>query len=136
MFASPARFTALLCAAIALSACVSSAGSLREASLGPEPATVTALNGGLIGQTDKVDLPNAAARAALDAEYQALQFGRVGLPVRWESGGFLGEVTPTQLYRVGSQDCRGYSHVVTRGDATVREIGAACREGALWTPIA
>lgn len=135
MYASPARSVLLVCAAIVLSACVTG-GGLREASLGPEPATVTALNGGLISQTQAIDLPAAAARAALDAEYQALQFGRVGLPVRWEAGGFLGEVTPTQLYRVGSQDCRGYSHVVTRGSASVREIGSACREGALWTPIA
>lgn len=136
MYASPARFLFLLCAAIGLSACVTGGGLREEAALGPEPETVAALNGGLIGQAQEIDLSASAARAALDAEYQALQFGRVGLPVRWEAGGYLGEVTPTQLYRVGSQDCRGYSHVVTRGSASVREIGAACREGSLWTPIA
>ncbi|WP_279477842.1 hypothetical protein [Aureimonas sp. SK2] len=116
-----------------LSGCLTSAP--RTA---PEPLSerAAALRGS-IAPTSSVKLSTSAEQRALQAQYQALQFGTVGQPVGWEADGFKGEITPTQLYRVGSQDCRGYTHVISRGASKVRQVGSACRSGSdLWTPVA
>lgn len=116
-----------------LSGCLTSAP--RAA---PEPLSdrAAALRGS-IAPTGSVKLSATAEQRALQAQYQALQFGTVGQPIPWESDGFRGEITPTQLYRIGSQDCRGYTLVITRGTSKVRQVGSACRTGAdLWTPVA
>ncbi len=115
---------------LGLTGCLSSRPALLPASEGVE-----ALRGGLVGQSSRVDLPEAALRQALEAEYQALQFGRVGVPTAWEADGYRGEVIPTQLYRIGSQDCRGYTHRVSGRSGSAQEVGSACRSGALWTPV-
>lgn len=117
---------------VGLTGCLSGGG---QPSLAPASEGVAALRGGLVGQAGRVQLPSDVMRQALEAEYQALQFGRVGVPTRWEADGYVGEVVPTQLYRVGSQDCRGYVHNVSRAGASSREVGSACRSGTLWTPV-
>ncbi|MFD2237058.1 hypothetical protein [Aureimonas populi] len=130
---TPSTLLFLCLATAALGGCLSG-GPGR--SLAPASTSVAALQGGLIGQSTALSLPADAQRKALEAEYQALQFGRVGMPVTWEEDGLRGEVVPTQLYRVGSQDCRGYTHTVQRNGASVRQVGTACRSGELWTPVA
>ena len=122
------------CLAVGLAGCLSG-GGLGGASLAPASAGVSALGTGLIGQSQDVALSGAVLRQALEAEYQALQFGRVGIATSWEADGYRGQVVPTQLYRVGSQDCRGYTHTVSKGGATTRAVGTACRAGALWTTV-
>lgn len=124
---------AFLCLlALPLAGCVTG-GAFGDA---PEPAGILALEGGLVGRVKDFDLSDDAVRVGLDAEYQALQFGQVGRPISWTSGRYRGEVVPTQLYRIGSQDCRGYTHDVSRGTKTVHEVGSACRTGnAIWTPV-
>ncbi|WP_156418026.1 hypothetical protein [Aureimonas sp. AU4] len=100
------------------------------------PAGAASLRGS-IASTQRIKLSSAAEERAILAEYQALQFGPVGQPVSWEADGFRGQFVPTQLYRVGSQDCRGFTHTITRGDNTVRQVGTACRQGEdQWTPVA
>lgn len=112
-------------------------GGANLASLSPNSAGIAALGEGLIGQAPGVSLSGEAKEAALEAEYQALQFGSAGQAVAWKAGDVRGEVVPTQLYRVGSQDCRGYSHAVFSGDRSVKEIGTACRTPkGFWKPIA
>ena len=107
------------------------------ASLSPSSAGVAALGDGLIGRAEGVDLSRSAKAQALEAEYQALQFGVAGQPVPWTGEGVGGQVVPTQLYRVGSQDCRGYSHTVVSGAQSVKETGTACRTSpGVWTPVA
>ncbi|WP_182085612.1 hypothetical protein [Aureimonas sp. ME7] len=116
-----------------LGGCVTTA-----ATPGPEPLTerAAALRGS-IAPTASVKLSPTAEDRALLAQYQALQFGTVGQPIDWEADGFKGVITPTQLYRVGSQDCRGYTHLISRGASKVRQVGTACRTGQdLWTPVA
>lgn len=128
------RNTCLVLASLpVLSGCLTSAP--RTA---PEPLSdrAAALRGS-IAPTGSLKLSSTAEQRALQAQYQALQFGTVGQPVPWESDGFKGEITPTQLYRIGSQDCRAYTHVITRGTSEVRQVGSACRSGDdLWTPVA
>ena len=104
-----------------------------------DTAGIAALNGGLIGQ-DKAGkgLPSDARTRALEAEFKALQFAPAGAHVSWTADGYQGEVVPTQLYRVGSQDCRGYSHSFAKdASPTVKAVGTACKTSSgLWTPVA
>ncbi|MAU99119.1 MAG: hypothetical protein CMP81_25090 [Fulvimarina sp.] len=97
-----------------------------------------ALGGGLVGQTAfAAQMPDAAKTKAVEAEFQALQFSPAGEPVQWTEDGYRGEVVPTQLYRVGSQDCRAYSHVLTAGANPVKASGVACKTpNGLWKPVA
>lgn len=108
------------------------------ASLAPGSAGVQALDGGLIGQSDAAKSLSDAARAkALEAEFQALQYGSAGQAVQWAVDGYSGEVVPTQLYRVGSQDCRGYSHTFKGKAQPVKAVGTACKTGkGYWKPVA
>ncbi len=126
---------AALFATLSLGGCLSSGASLTAAPAPALPASALALRPSLPKSGD-VALSGRAEQGALLAQYQALQFGSVGQAVPWSAGAYRGEVTPTQLYRIGSQDCRGYTHVVTRGNATTRQVGTACRTGAdTWTPV-
>ena len=103
-------------------------------SMGPD--ATAALGGGLVGRIKGVKLSADARSGALDAEYQALQFGGTGQPVPWSADGATGVVVPSQVYRVGTQDCRGYSQTVKDGERSLRELGTACKSGdKLWTPV-
>ncbi|MCP3054834.1 hypothetical protein [Aurantimonas marianensis] len=111
---------------------------LGGASLVPGSAGVQALDGGLIGQYEAAtSLSDSARGKALEAEFQALQYGAAGQAVQWSVDGYSGEVVPTQLYRVGSQDCRGYTHTF-KGDAQpVKAVGTACKTSkGYWKPVA
>ncbi|WP_157944518.1 hypothetical protein [Mangrovicella endophytica] len=122
---------AIVAVLLPLAGCVTGG---REA-LVPTSEGVTALGDGLLGSAG-VKLTGEARAKSLEAEYQALQFGPVGQPVPWDEGGYHGEVVPTQLYRVGTQDCRGYSHTLTRSGKTVKNSGTACKTGdGVWMPI-
>lgn len=113
-------------------------------SFGPSPSSTAissgavALGGGLVGQTAFAEqMPDAARTKAVEAEFQALQFSPAGEAVRWSDEGYSGEVVPTQVYRVGSQDCRAYSHVLLAGPRPVKTTGVACKtETGLWKPVA
>ena len=92
-------------------------GCLSFGPSSPSPAVISsgavALGGGLVGQTAfAAQMPDAARTKAVEAEFQALQFTPAGEAVRWSDEGYSGEVVPTQVYRVGAQDCRAYSHVL------------------------
>ncbi|MEQ8450261.1 MAG: RT0821/Lpp0805 family surface protein [Nitratireductor sp.] len=97
-----------------------------------------AMDGGLIGGELGMGLSARDRRLALQAEYTALEHTPGGKPVTWKSdgGAWTGAVTAAQPYRVGSQDCRQYTHAVT-GTAGMREArGTACRnEDGSWTPL-
>jgi surface antigen len=103
----------------------------------PVSAGAAALGDGLIGRDKGSKLSSDARMRALDAEYQALQFMPAGQAVPWEAGSIKGSVVPTQLYRVGSQDCRGYSQTVVRDGREAKTLGTACRtEDGFWKPVA
>lgn len=124
----------LVAAILPVSGCVSVGGG----GLTAQSSGAVALGGGLIGQTALAANMSSNAKAkAVDAEFQALQFGQAGEAVRWEADGYSGEVVPTQVYRVGSQDCRAYSHLVSGASAPVKALGTACKtENGLWKPVA
>ena len=123
----------LLIAALAatLSGCLTG-GSSR---LAPASEGVVALGDGLVGQT-QVRLPGDVRAKALEAEFQALQFAPAGTPVDWTEDRYQGSVVPTQLYRIGEKDCRGYAHTLVAKGASTKKVGTACRgDDGLWRPV-
>ncbi|MDX8470060.1 hypothetical protein RFM26_30750 [Mesorhizobium sp. VK23B] len=99
---------------------------------------VAAMNGGLIGGSIGSGLSDAEKRKGLEAEYKALEYNASGQKVTWkgDSSTHYGEVVAAQPYRVGSQDCRQYTHTVYTSGAGVTARGTACRNAdGSWTPL-
>ena len=83
-------------------------------------------------------LSDAEKRKGLEAEYKALEYNTSGQKVTWkgDNASHYGEVVAAQPYRVGSQDCRQYTHTVFTGGAGVTARGTACRNAdGSWTPL-
>ncbi len=103
----------------------------------PKPgANLGITGGGLIGGTFGSALDRADRTAAFEAEYKALEYSRGGELVAWtgKSGTASGKVVAAQPYRVGSQDCRQYSHELTLSSTVTNARGTACRNGdGTWT---
>ncbi len=99
---------------------------------------IASMNGGLIGGSIGSDLNETDRRTALQAEYRALEYMPAGNGVEWKSASadLGGEVTAAQPYRVGSQDCRQYSHTVSQNGQKQTARGTACRnKDGSWTPL-
>jgi surface antigen len=99
---------------------------------------VSAMNGGLVGGSVGSELSNRERRLGLEAEYRALEYTQGGQAVTWKSdrGSSYGEVVASQPYRVGSQDCRQYTHTVYAGGPSTSARGTACRNAdGSWTPL-
>ena len=99
---------------------------------------VSAMNGGLVGGSVGSGLSDAEKRKGLEAEYKALEYNTSGQKVTWksDSSAHSGEVVAAQPYRVGSQDCRQYTHTVFTGTAGQTARGTACRNAdGSWTPL-
>ncbi|MDN5926709.1 MAG: hypothetical protein L0I29_06520 [Hyphomicrobiales bacterium] len=97
-----------------------------------------AMAGGLVGGSIGADFTSKDRRAALQAEYKALEYTRSGQKVTWQgkSSGLRGEVTAGPPYQVGSQNCRQYSDTVYSGQAAHTARGTACRNpDGSWTPL-
>ena len=129
------RTPLILLTLLLLGGCLTSGASIAPASASLPPAALSLR--GTLPRATGIQLSGRAEQGALGAQYQALQFGSVGQAVPWSADGFHGEVVPTQLYRIGSQECRGYTHTVSKGGASARQVGTACRasDNASWTPV-
>lgn len=99
------------------------------------PAILGIEGGGLVGGVLGQSLSRRQKRLAVEAEYKALESTPAGQDISWQdkASGRAGTVRPAQPYRVGSQDCRQYMHVI-RIDGQSREArGTACRnEDGSW----
>lgn len=142
---------ALLSALVAVSGCgTMSKGGGPDITITQPPATnppsgakvtatiISAMAGGLVGGSIGSGLSDAEKRSALEAEYKALEYTASGQKVTWKSdrSAHYGEVVAAQPYRVGSQDCRQYTHTVFTGTAGATARGTACRNGdGSWTPL-
>lgn len=100
-------------------------------------ATISSMGGGLVSGSIGAGLSGSERRSGLEAEYKALEYTPSGQPVTWKSqSNRHGEVVAAQPYRVGSQDCRQYTHTVYTGGAGVSARGTACRNpDGSWTPL-
>lgn len=125
---------AIVVAVLALSGCSVTGRGQTAASVGP-----IGMTSGLAGYSVGKSLSSADRRLALQAEYKALEHTPSGRPVSWKTSGsrpVSGDVVAAQPYRVGSQDCRQYSHTVFDGGATQTARGTACRNSdGSWTPL-
>lgn len=116
------------------------AGCIKQ----PQPATTatesliyTAMGTGLLG--DSISrIPSSQRSRALEAEYKALEYTRSGNTINWATndGASSGTVTPGQPYRVGSQNCRQYSHSFVIRGVPQTNRGSACRnDDGSWSPL-
>jgi len=142
------RFAVILAAGLLVSGCMSSASSGSSALIGafaspmrsdqPMSASIAeAMAGGLIGRSLGEDLDRGDRQRALEAEYRALEYTASGEPVAWQGGARLsGQVVAAPPYRVGSQNCRQYTHTVNQNGTERVGRGTACRnEDGSWTPL-
>jgi surface antigen len=105
------------------------------------PATNTAAAASMTDVSAFVDpaaisLMSQKSRAeASSAQFNALQFGRVGAPRNWVGdNGQSGAVTVGPYVRVNLIDCRDFTHTVTAGGRSYVKRGTACREAnGSWT---
>lgn len=69
------------------------------------------------------------------AQFNALQFGRVGAPRAWQGDkGQGGNITVGPYVRVNLIDCRDFTNTVTIGGQSFVKKGTACREAdGSWT---
>jgi len=105
--------------------------------LSNEDMILKAMGEGLLGPAIK-QLPTKDRKLALESEYTALENTLVGKSVNWRTatGEASGTVTAGQPYKVGSQDCRQYSHAFTINGVPQSIHGSACRnEDGTWSPL-
>jgi surface antigen len=97
---------------------------------------ISAMDGGLIGGSLGSAISESDRRTALQAEYRALEYSQAGNTVDWTGSKGSGSVIAAQPYRVGSQDCRQYTHTVAVGGQKQSARGTACRNpDGSWTPL-
>ena len=138
----------LLCGLLIVSGCAttglgnqgaaSTPGSGQPAAGKPAATTISAVGGGLVSGPIGQGLTDREKRSGLEAEYKALEYTASGQKVTWKSdqSNRYGEVVAAQPYRVGSQDCRQYTHTVYAGGAGQTARGTACRNSdGSWTPL-
>lgn len=100
------------------------------------PPVVRGMAGSLAGSQVGKDLGRADLRLAIDAEYKALERTPAGQTVSWQGSSASGQVAPAPPYRVGSQNCRQYSHTILAGGSSQSARGTACRNpDGSWEPL-
>lgn len=92
-------------------------------------AAVGAFLGGVVGNEIGRRMDEVDRRAAMEAEYRALETGRTGAPTPWRNPntGHYGNVVPGKPYKVNSLDCRSYSHTIYISGRPETITGQACR---------
>ena len=125
-----------LLSALALSGCQTIGGGAGTP--GGQSQAVSGMTRGLISGPLGKGLSAADRKTALASEYRALEYTQGGKPVSWTGakGDVSGDVVAAQPYRVGSQDCRQYTHTVFVGGAARNARGTACRNAdGSWDPL-
>jgi surface antigen len=124
-----------ICSLLVLSGCLTTGSGTTPPK---QPPVVRGMQGGLAGTSIGTGLDSGDQRAALAAEYKALEYTPGGQTISWkgEEASTSGQVVPGQPYRVGSQDCRQYTHTILSGGASESARGTACRNAnGSWTPL-
>lgn len=101
-------------------------------------AAVGAFLGGVVGHEIGRRLDEADRRAAMEAEYRALEYGRVGVATAWRNpnSGHYGNVVPGQPYVANSQHCRTYTHTIYIDGKPETMSGRACRRSdGTWSKV-
>ncbi|MEC9367717.1 MAG: RT0821/Lpp0805 family surface protein [Pseudomonadota bacterium] len=92
-------------------------------------AMVGAFLGGVVGHSIGKSMDEADRRAAMEAEFRALEYGQPGAPTRWRNPqtGHYGDVIVQQPYVVDSRHCRDYTHTIYIDGRPETVRGRACR---------
>lgn len=83
--------------------------------------------GGLIGSEIGRDMDEADRKAAMEAEYRALEYDEESKWRNTESGHY-GSIAPRKSYRREGRICREYEHRVYIDDEPEIMVGTACRQ--------
>ncbi|UXM96283.1 hypothetical protein N5853_06665 [Bartonella sp. HY329] len=124
----------MLCVPSLVAGCVNKTHPVTTAT---ENLIYNAMGTGLLGDSIS-QIPSNQRSRALEAEYKALEYTRSGNTINWATndGAASGTVTPGQPYRVGSQNCRQYSHSFTIRGVPQTNRGSACRnDDGSWSPL-
>jgi len=106
------------------------AGNRSASRQGSAIATaVGSVVGGITGHQIGRGLDEADRRAAMAAEYRALEYGKAGVATPWRNpkNGHHGSVVAQSPYVAGNQHCRGYTHTVYIDGRPQTMNGKACR---------
>jgi len=98
---------------------------------------ILTMGSGLMGKMFEM-MPSSDRHKALEAEYRALEHGRVEQTVAWQGEGNVnsGTVTAGRFYKVGSQNCRQYSHDFNIARTSQHVSASACRnDDGSWSPL-
>lgn len=131
----------LLAGMLMVSGCATMGGGQKDGKTADTPPAnkggKATMVGGLITGSIGSGLGAGDKQKALAAEYKALETAQAGQAVSWTGGaGRSGDVVPAQPYRVGSQDCRQYTHKVVIDGGTRTARGTACRNAdGSWTTL-
>lgn len=90
---------------------------------------VGAVVGGIVGHEIGRSLDEADRRAAMAAEYRALEYGKSGVSTPWRNpdSGHHGTVVAHNPYVAGNQHCRTYTHTIYIDGRPETMKGRACR---------
>ncbi len=92
-------------------------------------AIVGAFLGGVIGNEIGSRMDESDRRAAMQAQYRALEFGAPGTATPWRNpqNGHHGTIVPGQPYQNTGQHCRDYTHTIYINGQPETARGRACR---------
>lgn len=115
-----------------LAGCSSTAATNPNLDAGLQPTEGQTIALAFAANTQFNEGLNAKERKQLtEAESRALNFGKSGEQIAWQSdrNGISGFITASQPFRVGQSDCRRFSHQMNRAGKAVSANGTACRTG-------
>lgn len=102
-------------------------------------AIVGAFLGGVIGNQIGASLDEADRRAAMQAQYRALEYGSPGAPTAWRNprSGHYGNIVPGRPYQTSGRHCRDYTHTIYIDGRPQTLRGRACRNpDGTWQKVA
>lgn len=93
-------------------------------------AAIGAFLGGVVGNEIGKRMDEVDRRAAMEAEYRALETGGAGAATPWRNpkSGNYGTVIPGQPYKSAGVDCRTYTHTIYINGRPETITGKACRK--------
>jgi surface antigen len=97
-----------------------------------------AVAGGMIGNSIGRDLDELDRRRAMEAEYQALEYGESGSYREWrgERSGRRGRIQVEKPFKQGPRHCRRYAHTIYIDGRPEVARGTACRgENGRWQTV-
>jgi surface antigen len=131
----------LCLAVLALAGCAGTSGPEVSAVSALAPVGPSETAGGVASfpaDLAVVGLDAADRRAAETALADAMENGRIGVPVAWRNArsGHSGEIVPGAGYQVNTYDCRGFTETVVAGGRAQTLRGTACKQAdGSWKPL-